>query len=48
MFDWMTWSIWALGCVIMVAWIIVPIREFKSMLRHRNAKKDDRSDVEIP
>jgi len=34
-FDWMTWGIWAIGAVIFVVWVIVPIREFRGMLRRR-------------
>ena len=39
-FDWVTWSIWAIGFVILVIWIIVPIREFAEMVRaHRGQVK---------
>ncbi len=31
MFDWMTWSVWLVGLIILVTWIIVPIREFAAM-----------------
>ena len=40
MFDWMTWGIWALGCVIMVAWVVVPVSEFKAMLKRRRQNKE--------
>ncbi len=40
--DWVTWSIWFLGLVILVVWIYIPIREFKTLLaKHR--KKPSRS-----
>jgi len=37
-FDWRTWGIWLIGFIILVTWIIVPIREFKKLLKKR--KKD--------
>lgn len=41
MFDWMTWGIWAMGVVILGIWIVIPLREFKQMLkaRHEREKK---------
>ena len=30
-FDWITWSIWLLGFIILVMWIIVPIKEFRKL-----------------
>ena len=33
MFDWMTWSIEAVGIVILCIWIVVPIGEFKTIFR---------------
>lgn len=41
MFDWMTWSVWALGFAIMIVWTIVPIREFRQMLKRRHEKNDN-------
>lgn len=38
MFDWLTWGIWSIGFAILVIWIVVPIREFKVMLKHRRDK----------
>ncbi len=37
-FDWRTWGIWLIGFIILVTWIIVPVREFKNLLKKR--KKD--------
>lgn len=37
-FDWRTWGIWAIGFSILVVWIIVPIREFKKLLKKRREK----------
>ena len=34
-FDYVTWSIWAVGLVILVIWIIVPMKEFISMVNAR-------------
>jgi hypothetical protein len=34
-FDWVTWSIWLLGFAILVIWIIVPIREFRQLLKNK-------------
>lgn len=33
--DWITWSIWLLGFIILLIWIIVPLREFRRMLAAR-------------
>jgi hypothetical protein len=35
MFDWVTWSIWLLGFIILVIWIWLPIREFRQLLKER-------------
>ena len=37
-FDWVTWSIWGLGLVILVVWIYVPIKEFSQLLRDRKER----------
>jgi uncharacterized membrane protein YcjF (UPF0283 family) len=39
-FDWFTWGIWLIGFIILIVWITVPIREFRSLARrHREEKK---------
>ena len=39
-FDWRTWGIWLTGFIIMIVWIIVPVREFKKVLeKKRNEMK---------
>ena len=38
MFDWITWGIWSIGFAIFIIWIVIPIREFKVMLKHRRDK----------
>jgi hypothetical protein len=35
--DWITWSIWLVGFAIMVLWILVPIGEFRRLLRKKKA-----------
>jgi hypothetical protein len=35
MFDPITWSIWLLGFAILVLWIVVPLREFRGLLKKR-------------
>lgn len=40
MFDWMTWGIWAIGFGILVVWIIVPIREFRDMLKRLRDREE--------
>ena len=34
-FDWVTWSIWTLGLIILVVWIYVPAKEFMQLLKDR-------------
>jgi hypothetical protein len=34
-FDWITWGIWLLGFIILIIWIIVPIKEFRKLLANR-------------
>jgi uncharacterized membrane protein YcjF (UPF0283 family) len=38
LFDWITWSVWAVGFVILIVWIIVPIQEFRDMWRRMQAR----------
>lgn len=38
-FDWITWSIWLLGFIIWVTWIVVPIREFRTILKERREQQ---------
>lgn len=38
MFDWITWSIWLVGFIILIVWIVIPYREFRRILeKHRAA-----------
>ena len=44
MFDWITLSVWLIGLVILVIWIIVPIKEFNQMRKRMKAKQEKISD----
>jgi uncharacterized membrane protein YcjF (UPF0283 family) len=37
MFDWVTWSIWFVGLVILIVWIIVPMKEFIGIIKAQHA-----------
>jgi hypothetical protein len=37
--DWITWSIWLVGFVILVVWVVVPIREFKRLVVERKKRE---------
>lgn len=37
-FDWVTWSIWLVGFIIMIVWILVPVKEFKNLLKKRKSE----------
>jgi len=39
MFDWMTYSIEAVGIVILCIWIVVPIREFRRIFQRLKEKE---------
>ncbi len=41
-FDWVTWSIWSLGFIILIVWIIVPLREFRKLLREHKRRSAER------
>ncbi len=38
-FDWVTWSIFALGMIILIVWIYVPIKEFSQLFRDRRNRQ---------
>jgi len=40
-FDWITWSIWLIGFLIMIIWIYVPYKEFRGLLKMKRAEKTD-------
>jgi hypothetical protein len=35
--DWITWGIWLLGVIILIVWIVIPLKEFKKLLAKRNS-----------
>jgi uncharacterized membrane protein YcjF (UPF0283 family) len=37
-FDWITWSIWLVGFIILIIWILVPAREFRRLLQKRKTE----------
>ena len=45
-FDWITWSIWLLGFIILVVWIWIPLKEFKKLLAQRKADAERSGDVQ--
>ncbi len=34
-FDWITWGIWFMGFVILVMWIIIPLKEYLKLKQDR-------------
>ena len=43
-FDWVTWSIWSIGLVILLVWIYVPAKEFSQLLKDRRQKSGSPQD----
>ena len=41
-FDWITWSIWLLGFIIMVVWIFIPAREFKKLVQKKREEEKNK------
>ncbi len=37
--DWVTWSIWLVGFAIMITWIMVPLAEFKKLLKKKGEER---------
>ena len=42
-FDWVTWSIWLVGFIIMVIWILIPVREFKKLVQKTRADEKSKT-----
>lgn len=42
MFDWVTWSIWLVGFVILVIWTIFPLKEFVAIVKAQHAAHKER------
>jgi len=36
--DWITWGLFAIGLIILVAWMILPIREFRELKKKHSRK----------
>jgi len=47
-FDWVTWSIWTIGLVILIVWIYVPAKEFSQLLRDRKQGRHSAQDPPTP
>jgi hypothetical protein len=41
MFDWVTWSIWSIGLLILIVWVYVPLKEFMQLLHERKVRKEE-------
>lgn len=39
-FDYVTWSIWLVGFVILVVWIYVPVKEIRKLLADRKKQPE--------
>ncbi|MBK7107334.1 MAG: hypothetical protein IPH62_18830 [Ignavibacteriae bacterium] len=42
-FDWVTWSIWLTGFIILVIWIMVPVKEFKVLIQKKRSEIKNKS-----
>jgi hypothetical protein len=41
-FDWITWSIWSIGALILILWMFETIKEFRFLFsEHTDKKKKD-------
>jgi len=38
-FDWITWSIWLTGFIILVIWILIPVKEFKKIVQQKRTEE---------
>jgi hypothetical protein len=36
--DWFTWIIWGIGFIILVIWILFPVKEFIKLMKERILK----------
>ena len=37
--DPVSWSVWLLGFIIWIVWIIVPIKEFRAIVKEKREKR---------
>ena len=42
-FDWRTWGIWLVGFLILIVWILVPVREFKNLLQKKRSEMKNKN-----
>ena len=42
-FDWRTWGIWLIGFIILVIWILLPVKEFKKVLKKKREQMDNQN-----
>jgi hypothetical protein len=38
-FDWITWSTWLLGLIVLLVWTWIPIKELKKLLAQRKVSQ---------
>ncbi len=38
-FDWITWSIWLIGFIILLIWIFIPVKEFKKIVQQKRVEE---------
>ena len=44
--DFITWGLWLIGLIILIVWIIIPVREFKNLVKKRWQQSTTSSDRE--
>jgi len=42
-FDWVTWSIWFVGFIIMIVWILIPVKEFKKLVQKKRLEEKSKT-----
>lgn len=42
-FDWRTWGIWLIGFIILVIWILIPVQEFKKLVKKKRYEMNKRN-----
>jgi hypothetical protein len=40
-FDWITWSIWLIGFLILVVWVWIPIKEIKMIVKKKHKQQQE-------
>jgi len=44
-FDWITWSIWLIGFIILIIWIFIPVKEFKKIVQQKRAEEKSKKSI---